>query len=822
MSTKAKVYIGSVSLGGLVVFIAAGSHWISTDPGRFLAYLVVTAIASGFKVKLPRITGTLSVSYAFILLSAIQLSFSEVVAIAGFSAIVQLFWHSEQRPRPVHLIFNTSIMAMTAAACYCTLRCWPAHTSIVLELASASCAYFLSNTLSIAGVLAVTENKRFTTVWKTSYFWSFPYYLVGASLAACMNYLSRFLNWEVSLAVLPLVYIIHRSYGLYLRQLEEQTRHAEETASLHLRTIEALALAIEAKDQTTGDHLKRVQIYAREIGKDLGLSEQERLALQAASILHDVGKLAVPDYIITKPGKLTPEEFEKMKIHPVVGAEILERIDFPYPVVPIVRAHHEKWDGSGYPFGLTGEQIPIGARILSTVDCFDALASDRQYRKALPLDKAMEIVRSEAGKSFDPRVVDVLSRRYFELEQLSAADQSPALSKLSLDMKIERGLSPDAGFEKAQPANACGGGDQSTGHAMARAHQQAQDLYEFLRASSHSLDESELMAVICTRLNRIIPSDSIAIYRLEGGLLVPRFVWGENSKALSHLRVPLGEGVCGWVAENKKPLLNANPLVEPGYTDDKVSRPLHSALAVALNPASSSPGVLALYKAEKDGFSRDQLRALLMTEGKISAAMDRLTLEARGNSQRDQDAMTGLPSAAALYLHLESQIAHCRVAGRSLAVLAGDLDSFGDINDLYGRLRGDDVLQEIARGFRTQCCGNYFMARKGGDEFVLVLAGVGPDVLDITSLALQSVVRQVGGELGGTRLLSMTMAVVNYPADGDTADQLLAELDRRMQASKRTRDHVQPSDSSIDSLRHMRDLLDASKTLKEQPLATST
>ena len=185
-------------------------------------------------------------------------------------------------------------------------------------------------------------------------------------------------------------------------KLETEKSHAEQVSSLHLRTIEALALAIEAKDETTGEHLQRVRVYAMELAKELGLSEDETEALRAASVLHDIGKLAVPEHIISKPGKLTPEEFEKMKIHPIVGAEILEQVDFPYPVVPIVRAHHEKWDGSGYPNGLAGEAIPIGARILAAVDCLDALASDRQYRKALPLDEAMAKVVADAGKSFDP------------------------------------------------------------------------------------------------------------------------------------------------------------------------------------------------------------------------------------------------------------------------------------------------------------------------------------------------------------------------------------------------------------------------------------
>src|SRR5438445_5257133 len=176
------------------------------------------------------------------------------------------------------------------------------------------------------------------------------------------------------------MYLMYRSYRLYLGKLETEKQHAQQVSKLHLRTIEALALAIEAKDETTGEHLQRVRIYAMELARELGLTEDETEALRAASVLHDIGKLAVPEHIISKPGKLTPEEFEKMKIHPIVGAEILEQVPFPYPVVPIVRAHHEKLDGSGYAMGLAGESTPIGARILAVVDCLVAVASDRQTR----------------------------------------------------------------------------------------------------------------------------------------------------------------------------------------------------------------------------------------------------------------------------------------------------------------------------------------------------------------------------------------------------------------------------------------------------------
>ncbi len=232
--------------------------------------------------------------------------------------------------------------------------------------------------------------------------------------------------------MVPAVYLIYRSYRLYLGKLEDEKRHVEEMANLHLRTIEALALAIEAKDHTTHEHLQRVRVYAIEVAKELGVKGPELEALHAAALLHDIGKLAVPEHIISKPGRLSPEEFEKMKIHTLVGAEILERVRFPYPVVPIVRAHHEKWDGSGYPMGLKGAEIPIGARILSAVDYLDALASDRQYRRALPLREVMQKLSAESGKAFDPKVVEILQKRYQHLERLGSGQvvvgpQRPAL-----------------------------------------------------------------------------------------------------------------------------------------------------------------------------------------------------------------------------------------------------------------------------------------------------------------------------------------------------------------------------------------------------------
>jgi putative nucleotidyltransferase with HDIG domain len=363
-----------------------------------------------------------------------------------------------------------------------------------------------------------------------------------------------------------------------------------------------------------------------ELARDLGLTEDETEALRAASVLHDIGKLAVPEHIISKPGKLTPEEFEKMKIHPIVGAEILEQVDFPYPVVPIVRAHHEKWDGSGYPNGLEGEAIPIGARILSAVDCLDALASDRQYRKALPLDEAMAKVASEAGISFDPRVVGILQRRYVELEKLANEQPFQAPPKLSTDIKVERGLAPAAGFAESEKpvVHEAGAAKDYSSTALAAARQEAQAIAEFGLKLGAAFRLEDMLSLLAVRVKHLVPHDSLAVYVVRNEALIPEFVSGENFRLFSSLRLQIGNGLSGWVAQNAKPILNGNPSVEPGYLNDPTKyNTLRSALAVPLEGTSSVVAVLALYRGGADAFSRDDLGVLQALGAGLGPAIER-------------------------------------------------------------------------------------------------------------------------------------------------------------------------------------------------------
>jgi diguanylate cyclase (GGDEF)-like protein/putative nucleotidyltransferase with HDIG domain len=785
MNTKTKGYVGVVALAGVSIIAYAVLNWNVPDPLRFGCYLLIALVASGLKVSLPGINGNLSVSFLFVLVGILDLSFPETLFMGCSTVLVQSFWKVKNRPTPVHLLFNfTSMANAVAVASYVYHRVGgvTAH-AMPLMLVAASCTYFAANTMQVAVVIALSEKKPFHKIWNECYFWSFPYYLVGAGIAGVISFVNHVVSWQVSFMVLPIMYWIYRSYRLYLGRLEDEKRHVEDIAALHLRTIEALALAIEAKDHSTHDHLQRVRVYALGIGKELGLADEELDALRAASLLHDIGKLAVPEHILNKPGKLTPEEFEKVKIHPVVGAEILERVNFPYPVVPIVRAHHEKWDGSGYPDGLKGEDIPIGARILAAVDCLDALASDRHYRRALALDHAMQEVAGRAGRHFDPKVVEVLKRRYVELEQLARMHPRPE-GRLSTRIKVHKGQAPAAGFEQIASGLAPGA-DASFLGSIAAARQEAQTLFEISHDLGNSLSLDETLSMFSARLKRLVPYESVAIYLRKDDLLIPAHVNGDDFRLFSSLEIPVGQGLSGWVAQNRSPIVNGNPNVEPGYLNDpKKLSTLKSALAVPLEGVNGVMGVLTLYRAEPDAFTKDHLRIVLAVSSKVALSIENAVKYQQAENSATTDYLTGLPNARSLFLHLDCELARCKRTNTSLAVMVCDLDGFKQINDQYGHLEGNRVLRTFAQAVKESCREYDYVARMGGDEFVVVVPGLKRDTAPAKMAVLQQLATESGRIVCGTKALSVSVGAAFFIEDGLDAEQLLAEADRRMYLAK--------------------------------------
>ena len=788
MSLGARIYVSAVIVIGAGVALNELLRWESQDLVRFFCYLALSIFASRLKVLLPAIKGTLSVLFIFILFGIVELTRPEALFMGCTATLIQCFWHNRERPKVHQVLFNLGSMAIaiaTTSSAYHSKLLHSGHLDSALMLLVTASVFFAMNTFPVAAAIALTEQKSLRSVWRECYFWSFPYYLLGAGIAGAASAINRHLGWQSALLVVPVVYLIYRSYYLYLGRMEDEKKHAEEMASLHLRTIEALALAIEAKDHTTHDHLQRVQVYAIEVGKELGLDEEQLEALRAAALLHDIGKLAVPEHIISKPGRLTREEFEKMKIHPVVGAEILARVRFPYPVTPIVRSHHERWNGSGYPDGLKAEEIPLGARILAAVDCLDALASDRQYRRALPLDEALRKVVSEAGISFDPQVVAVLERRCVELEAMAQAQQVEK-AKLSTDLKIERGLEPAAGFEsvKRSPAPAP---DRPTDFlsSIAAARQEVQNLFELAQDLGNSLSLNETLSLLAIRLKRMIPYDSLAIYVLRDDKLRAEYVNGENFRLFSALEIPMGQGLSGWVADNRKPIINGNPSVEPGYLNDETKfTTMRSALSVPLVGLNGTVSVLTLYHNERDAFTQDHLRILLAIAPKVALSIENALKYQQAESSAATDYMTGLPNARSLFLHLDGELARCRRLNSPLVVLVCDMNGFKQVNDKYGHLEGNKVLHLVAEKLKESCREYDYVARMGGDEFVLVLPGLRLDQVQQKVQRLRSITQEAGREICGTDNLSLSVGHALFPEDGADADQLLSEADRRMYMAK--------------------------------------
>src|SRR5215470_5336385 len=796
LSLQTKAFVAITALAGAVVLIFALFHWQSQDPMRFACYLAVAILASGLKVQLPGIDGTMSVNFLFILLGVLELSLPETLVIGCTATLVQSVWQARKRLDPVKVLFNVAGMmanasSLTYLAYHSLLGRFGSNKPILLMMSAL--VFFFASTLPISVVIALTEGKSGRKAWSECDFWSFPYYLVGAAAVGLVGIVNRSAGWQTSLLVLPLIYWVYRSYRLYLGRLEAEKervevekRHVEQIASLNMRTIEALALAIEAKDHTTHTHLQRVRTYAVEMARQLDLGEEQIEALRAAALLHDIGKLAVPEQIINKPGKLTPEEFEKMKVHPLVGAEILERVAFPYPVAPIVRSHHERWDGTGYPEGLAGESIPVGARILAAVDCLDALASHRQYRPALPLSEAMAKVKEKAGTWFDPKIVSILGSRYIELERMAQmSEDTQVTSGLSRSVRVERGLAPAAGFERTDPTHsAIESADFLSSIASAR--QEAQTMFELSQDLGVSLSLSETLSVLSMRLRKMIPYDSIAVFVNRNGWLLPELVSGDNFRALSSLKIRVGEGLCGWVAENSRPIVNGNPQVEAGYSADpgKQTTQLQSALVVPLEGLNGVVGVLAMYQTNRDAFTPDHLRILLAVASKVALSVENALKYQQAESSATTDYLTGLPNARSLFVHLAQEVARCRRMKTSLAVLVCDIDGFKQINDSFGHLEGDKLLREFTTRLKDVCRGYDYVARMGGDEFVITAPGLTAEAAKEKADRLNQAAIESSRYICGRDLITLSVGMAFCPEDSYDVERLLAEADRRMYSMK--------------------------------------
>ena len=585
------------------------------------------------------------------------------------------------------------------------------------------------------------------------------------------------------LASTALVYAAVRVSRSYRSRVEAERATARSMAELHLATIEALALAIDAKDQTAANHIRRVQAYATGMARALALTEDEVQAVRTAALLHDIGKLAVPEHILAKPGALTPEEFQKVRIHPQIGADIIAGVPFPYPVAPLILSHHERWDGRGYPAALKERDIPIGARILAVADCFDALTSDRPYHKAISHDAAMDVLHEDSGKAFDPEVVATFARL---MPQLRFEIQREGLAAPQRDA-----MPPQTGEALRTIGASVIDGKSTVFEDIALAHREIYALYQIAQAMGTSLGVADTMELIASKLSDLVPFSTCALflYSEESDSLACRFAKGTDADVVQQIEVRNGQGLTGWVARNRRPLVNARPNADLEAIGSPMTTVLQSALVCPLVCNERFIGTLAVYHTTP-GFYRDDHRRLLdrICEQAAAVIHNSIVFE---QTQEDSltDPLTGLPNTRFMFMHLTRELARADRLKSEVSLLVMDLNGFKAINDTYGHHVGDNALRAVAAVLRTAIRPYDICVRYAGDEFIVVLSGCGHDEAETKRVELQAEIDRLVFEVRpGMRLpLSISAGAAVFPHDGDTYESLLAKADSRMYRDKSRR-----------------------------------
>ncbi|MDP2318184.1 MAG: HD domain-containing protein [Acidobacteriota bacterium] len=580
--------------------------YLRPPAASWLALAALTVLTGSFTVKIPGLVARLSVSEPFVFAATLWYGPSVGAVTASLDALIMSLWLLPNLKTLHRVIFNVSVLVISiwlASQGFFALAgidsrapVYESLADFVLPLYLFTACSFLLNSGLIAIAISFERKQSAFRIWREQFLWLCLNYFGGASVAAVLVVYAKTMDWAVVGIIVPLLGISYLTFKTTLGRLDDANSHLRELNRLYLSTIETLAMAVDAKDQVTHGHIRRVQRYALGLAKTLGLNEDKQVkAIEAAALLHDMGKLAIPEYILNKPGRLTVLEFEKMKLHAGIGADILSSIEFPYPVIPIVRHHHENWDGSGYPDGLRGTTIPLGARILSVVDCFDALTSDRPYRPKLSSDEALKVIIERRGSMYDPVVVDTFAANIERLEE-SARDlgpESPTLRQIA-DLNSAANL-PSLQTAQVEPQTA---GTTSVPTA------------EWRTCLSGSIELSNLAPLTLGLAAGHVPATGCAIYLVDsdGATLVTASVAALVPRSYIGTKTDFGRRICGWVAANKVTAVNSIAALD--LDQESGSGGLASSIvAPIIDSGDTVIGVLAFYSESANAFTRDHQTA---------------------------------------------------------------------------------------------------------------------------------------------------------------------------------------------------------------------
>lgn len=746
----ARAYVVGVSVVGAVC-LAWSIRAVTTEQLVLFVLLSALAIAaSAAKIELPLGRGQSNLSLAHVVNFWALFGNAPAVWVAVLSAIAQCTIRTNAR-NPLHrVVFSTASLAITVTAAglpFMTVI-GADRNSIASLLKAAGIAaplYFFVNTMLVATAVALSTRQPILSVWHRNFLWSAPSYLAGAALAVAAA-----VTWERGLFVWLLLlaapmYLVFRSYHMIVARLREEQDETRKAMDVQVATIEALALAIEAKAGCTPEHVRSIQQFATLLADAAGMSDAEVQTVRTAALLHDIGNMAVPEHILAKSEALTPEEFERVKIHPRVGAEILRDVPFSGNVAELVLCHHERWDGMGYPAGLRGEDIPLGARVLAIADCFSTLQTDRPYRPARTEMASAAVLRQFAGSAFDPRLVDVFIARL----------HTPAATTTAFDDAVT-----------AKDTRAL---DDITG-----AHREEQILYEIAQALGSSLAVDDAMVLIHDKVNRLVPFVTCALFlgNDEQGFIC-RYAQGPGTEALFK-----------WAPKSWSEL----SLRLPACADGRAGRgeDLAAALPCRLMFDERLIGAMVIYHTRAGAFSDEHRRVLGRVSEQAAAVIYNSTRYEQTQHESHTDALTSLPNRRSFDREFATGLGRCTDQRTPASLVVLDLDRLKEINDTYGHEAGDRALRAVGSVLRSTVREGDLCARFAGDEFIVVLWDCDPAHQARRVADLQNAVSAFPFEpRNGVRVpLSISAGCARFPDDGRSFDQLLVAADERMYQDK--------------------------------------
>jgi len=798
--SRVKVFAYSVvGLGGSIFVWAALSapDLASTLPLSeviaLVGVVIVASLSARWVVRIPRTDNYMAVADSLIL--AIVMIYGIVAGVLANGVFyVVSYWFTVRGGPPekpgtrllwsnVQAAFNTGAGAMYAFASgvvfFAVLPDGPiGATELLLPAVLMALTYFVVNSVLTDAAQTFMGRDGFWSLWLQN-LPLVPLYFMASAGGAAVVYLFHAAQgpWSFLLA-LPILVVAYYAHRFYNEKYEELSR-------LHKQTLEAFAFCIDAMElhtdfkHHTHTHIQRTQMLTLGLARALNVDERTYEGLSYASVLHDVGKISIPSYILHKPTRLTEREFQKMSTHPAVGAQILSSIDFPFPVVAIVRHHHENWDGSGYPDGLKGEAIPMGSRILAVADCYEALTARRVYRRSLSRDAALTIMKRERHK-FDPAVFDKF------LEVIAVLDQelkSIAVRSLS-DPKEHRDQkrAPDVvGTPKAATLSS----------SISEPQQEIFTLFEILQNIGNSLSRTDTLTILASKLEKIVPFTTLVIYLVEEGTeeLRPAHIAGEHKEAFSGLTIEVGTRLAGWVAANDRFLYNVHPGPDTMALPEEIKSLYGNSLLAPLVHEDRPLGTIALYVAGDERYTDDHIRLMEIVSNRASIAVFNATRFEETQEDAFTDRLTGLPNSRFLYIFFEQTLSEAKRYGEPLTVIEMDLDDFKSVNDRHGHHTGDRFLKEVGRVLKGHMRDADVLVRYAGDEFIAVLPKTTYEQARQFSYRLQDAVGATALDVGiGSMLkVGVSLGLASYPGAGQDLESLLMAADKNMYEDKARR-----------------------------------